>query len=546
MGSFINCDDDETGHRSVASNSRAKKETAVPPDLDSYKSLRTGSSETNQQPVCERKHFASTVALCSCTFIQAYLLISVFPYAGYLVIELVSGLDEESAGSYAGLIASSFMLGRTFSSYLWGIYADRYGRRNALILSLILSGFFSLLFGVSQNFWSAMVTRFFLGFSNGIQGTAKTLVTELAYGDEKLETRGTGLVIGMRSYGFLLSPAIGGVLADPLRQYPASSAVKSFAPLLSKFPFILPNLVGALMCMVAIFFVTSLVEETLPEDRRRDSKFVFIDLWCYISKKMFYRGTTERVEKRHLLSPTETEGRESFVSQDITSEDDHPCMSSIWKRSHTRQHLQAYWLFSFVVVCVDEAFPLFCISKNGGLALSEASIGKMLSAAGFIFVLGQYLAFAALVTKLGLYNSLTIGTLFGVPVVILIPLSVLLNCKATDGRLTWAAFLFLSVLMAVSKIFSCLFFAGITMATNHSVPTNYRATTNGLAMLGGSVAKGLGPIFTGLLVSFSMSSGVVNPRYGSVLIFSIIGILGLAVVLKTATLSPRRNIPGQA
>lgn len=350
------------------------------------------------------------------------------------------------------------------------------------------------------------------------------------FSDEKLEARGTGLVIGMRSYGFLLSPAIGGVLADPLKQYPNYSAVQSFKPLLAEFPFLLPNLVGALLCMMAMVCVVLFVDETLPEGKRRDDKLVFVDIWSCISQKVFHQCTKNQDETQYLLSQSEASPEDTPVS-----------MSSIWKRSHTRKHLLAYWMFSFVVTCVDETFPLFSISKYGGLALSEASIGKILSTSGFLFVLGQYVAFSTLITKLGLYPSLTIGTIFGVPIVIFIPLSVLLNDKAADGKLTWAAFIFLSILMAVSKIFSCLFFAGITMATNRTVPSNCRAKTNGLAMLGASVAKGLGPVFAGLLVSFSMSSGIINPMYGSVLVFTVVGILGIAVVAEIAALSPSRN-----
>ena len=35
--------------------------------------------------------------------------------------------------------------------------------------------------------------------------------------------------------------------------------------------------------------------------------------------------------------------------------------------------------------CIDESFPLFCISKEAGLGLSEASIGKIMSGSGVIF-----------------------------------------------------------------------------------------------------------------------------------------------------------------
>ena len=56
----------------------------------------------------------------------------------------------------------------------------------------------------------------------------------------------------------------------------------------------------------------------------------------------------------------------------------------LWKRKRMRSHLIAYWLYSFVIICIDEAFPLFCMSKSGGLGISEAVIGKVLSASGLV------------------------------------------------------------------------------------------------------------------------------------------------------------------
>jgi hypothetical protein len=49
---------------------------------------------------------------------------------------------------------------------------------------------------------------------------------------------------------------------------------------------------------------------------------------------------------------------------------------------------------------------------------------------------------------------------------------------------------------------------------------------NGLAGLGGSVAKGIGPTFAGVLVAFSLSSGVFTPEVGAVFMFMVIGIFG--------------------
>jgi MFS family permease len=148
-------------------------------------------------------HTAATIALCLCTLSNAWLLISAFPYSGFMAIDLIPDVNEENAGSYAGMISSSFFLGRALSSYGWGKLADIYGRKFVLFASLGLSCIFSLLFGMAPTFGLALVWRFILGLGNGIMGTAKTTISEIAYGNQKLETRG----MGTGKYGFQSWPS---------------------------------------------------------------------------------------------------------------------------------------------------------------------------------------------------------------------------------------------------------------------------------------------------------------------------------------------------
>ena len=105
---------------------------------------------------------ACLASLCLCMLTPSYLLISVFPYSGYMAIHLIESATEETAGSYAGLIASAFMLGRGTTGYLWGKVADSYGRTTVLYLSLGAACFFSIAFGLAPTFASAHIIRFWL------------------------------------------------------------------------------------------------------------------------------------------------------------------------------------------------------------------------------------------------------------------------------------------------------------------------------------------------------------------------------------------------
>ncbi|KAL9188210.1 hypothetical protein ACHAXT_006588 [Thalassiosira profunda] len=135
----------------------------------------------------------SVAALCLVTFLQAYLLVSVFPYGAYLAVHLwnrpsayaenTHPITVEEAGPYAALFATSFMIGRTAAAVIWGNLADVYGRKWVLLASLVGSGVASLWFGMCTSYANAVVARGVMGAWNSIVGVSKTLATELAYHD---------------------------------------------------------------------------------------------------------------------------------------------------------------------------------------------------------------------------------------------------------------------------------------------------------------------------------------------------------------------------
>ena len=116
-----------------------------------------------QQKLKRQRHFMSTIALCSSVLTFFYLLMSVFPYSGFMVMHLIDGVDHEHAGIYAGFLASSFMIGRAITSYPLGIVGDIYGRKFVLVFTSIIAGLGSLAFGLSTSYTMAIIVRFIMG-----------------------------------------------------------------------------------------------------------------------------------------------------------------------------------------------------------------------------------------------------------------------------------------------------------------------------------------------------------------------------------------------
>ncbi|KAL7581304.1 hypothetical protein ACA910_006069 [Epithemia clementina (nom. ined.)] len=524
-------------------------------------------------------HFGSIIALCFGMLTHSYLLISVFPYSGYMAIQYIESANEDNAGSYAGLLASSFNFGRTVTAYSWGTVADVYGRKAALIASLSLSCVFSLLFGLSPSFGMALLIRFSIGLSNAIVGTNKTLVSDLGQGNEKVEAKTMGLVLGMWAWGFFISPFVSGQLAEPVKQYPDLTLWnehKALTRLLERFPFLLPNLLGAVLCLVALILCHCCIQETLPDDKRRSPMLIGSDAIQYFKEIIFqYRQPKARYQilKSHqsdiLTGDEEAEEEEATAISDTTTtthsdtgdhneigggeeEDERAAAESrspktsvlsLLKRPQTRSCLLVYWGQSFVTLAIDEMFPLFCISTSAGFGLSERKIGQILSTSGIIFAFCQYWMQSIAYSQFGLYGAIRAAAVMCAPTIFLFPVSLLINRRYStttaassiseeeaDDRdpISVYTFAYLCFVLAMTKSFMLVFFANISVAINRTVPADSRAALNGLSILGSSVAKGLGPSFAGLTATMSV---VLFRQFGSLVMFGSVGFLSLLVAV---------------
>ena len=169
---------------------------------------------------------------------------------------MVDNINE--AGYYAGALGGSFMAARVFTSFLWGELSDTYGRRPILLIGCFSFALFHLMFAFSVNFKMAVASRLLLGFFNPLVAVAKTVASEAVPEDRQKTAFST--LSGFASLGQIMGPVVGGWLSEPARQYPGSFIGK--IPLLVRFPYALPNLVGAFLSVVAGIGILCWLPET--------------------------------------------------------------------------------------------------------------------------------------------------------------------------------------------------------------------------------------------------------------------------------------------
>jgi MFS family permease len=531
-------------HQQSDNPSQEDMEPLVEETNDDAQLIESNSSTSNNR---RSNVLWTTIALCVGMLTHSYLLISVFPYSGFLVIHLLKIQNEDNAAKYAGLIASAFMVGRASTSMIWGTIVDRYGRCFALYTSLLLSALFSLLFGFTKSFTAAMTIRFFLGCSNGIVSTIKTVVSDLYSKNVEEESRTMNIVMGMWGWGFLISPVVSGILAEPVKQY--STAEWTFegtiwGSLLREYPFLLPNLLGAFLCISGTILVHFFIHETLPKYRQHS---VLQDLRLQLGPCLKYLPeSTHRYEIlpgiKNSSSDTNDDEDGCIVDHDdlssskegVKTENICTSMRTILSQKDTRTCIFLLWGYSFVGLAIDEAFPLFCLSHTAGFGIHEKDIGKIMSFTGLLFAVSQYFVSHYCYAYCGgLSGGTKVGAALSAPTMFLVPISLLINHKSES--LIWPTSIFLAIVLALHRCFSMVFFSNIAVTMNRTVTTANRGMMNGVAGLGASIAKALGPTFAGFLTSISISW---LQKYASILIFSTLGICGLLIAWGTIVYLP--------
>lgn len=439
-------------------------------------------------------------------------------YSGYLAIELIDDANQGSAGAYAGWISAAFMLGRATMSYPWGRAADRFGRKSTLLLSLAASCLWSIAFGMSTTFAFAFLARFCLGVSNGILATIKTTTSEIAKNNEKLESSMMSTIIGLSGWAYLFAPAIAGALSEPLKLYPQSSFIHDpwIQDALGRWPFLLPNLLGSLLCLMSMGLTLLFIPETLPPELHQ-SPMETLETFSGCCRRTLSRHQYERITETNRSAEKEAPGS---------------TMAAILSDRSALACLLICSAFSFSSFSLNEAFPLFLLSNEGGFGLTELQIGKILSLCGLAYAISQYYISTAIYNRFGLIGSIRLGSLLSAPAFFLLPLSILINAGTGDGELKLSTTIFLAATMAMNQLFSLIFFSHISIALNRMADASQRATINGIATLGGAAAKALGPISAGLLISFSTAT---FGRAASLFTFGILGCIALAIAAVTWT-----------
>lgn len=135
----------------------------------------------------------------------------VFPFLPFYFRQL--GVETDAA-VYEWMGWSSFVFGITMavSAPVWGVVADRYGRKIMVLRSMIAGAIILGLMGFATSPWHLLILRFFQGMATGTVAASITLVSSVT------PSANLGFSMGIMQTSLMLGhaagPFFGGLLAD--------------------------------------------------------------------------------------------------------------------------------------------------------------------------------------------------------------------------------------------------------------------------------------------------------------------------------------------
>lgn len=162
------------------------------------------SASTADAPKRRRRAFAVVVFVVVLDLLGFGIVIPILPF--YVRSFVANDL-------FIGLLAASYSLAQFASAPFLGRVSDRYGRRPVIVASLLGGAVAWTVFGVAGALWLVFVARIMAGAAGGNIATAQAYVADITAPADRAGALG---VLGAAfSVGFIVGPALGGVLASP-------------------------------------------------------------------------------------------------------------------------------------------------------------------------------------------------------------------------------------------------------------------------------------------------------------------------------------------
>ncbi|KAF2432820.1 MFS general substrate transporter [Tothia fuscella] len=387
----------------------------------------------------------------------------------------------------------------------WGSLSDRIGRKKVLLFGNAGTLLSMLIVGFAPSFGVALMGRVLGGLLNGNIGVIQTMVGELVT-NPKHEPRAFAVMPFVWSIGTIIGPSIGGYFSDPADNFPS---LFSRTGLFASFPYLLPNLLCALMLFGSIIAAYFFLGETHP-DMQPWSTQADLDSTSAVTPLIPASGA---MNNAHADLSTESYG--TFDSVTIT-ERTKPMVEPKGSRSSSPQRQKVFTknvvmlvialgIYTYHSMTYDHLMPIFfqdsrvtpASELSGGLGLSTQEVGIIMSVNGIIALFVQGLIFPFMASWLGIWKLFILVTVghplayFVVPYLVILPQQYL--------------YLGIYTCLFIRNFFSILAYPLLLIMIKEAAPSpQHLGKINGLAASTGGACRTIASPVAGMLYGMGM------------------------------------------
>ncbi|KAI9778024.1 MAG: hypothetical protein M1839_008429 [Geoglossum umbratile] len=430
-------------------------------------------------------------------------------------------VNPDEVGLYVGIIASSFALAQFATNFFWGYLSDRIGRKPVILLGTVLTAGCFVAFAFVETLWQAIVVQALMGLVNGNQGVVSTCLGEIT--DRSNQSQAFVYLPVIYGIGAITGPIVGGFLVFKQNLFNRSKK--------NPYPYLLPNIVSAVVLLVDLVLTMLFLEESLEEakelpplgERMRE---LFSWLWQLLSfsrpsyLRLHSTGNSNRNHFRHSSHSTRDHafdgGSEDDDALETASQASMPILfprpnGEISRRQalnrDTTLLLATYLIFQFSNISFNSLYPIFSSSPPPtGRSLSPREIGLSLSFAGVITIIFQVGIFGKLRDRMGNRWSYRAGLAGFVLSFMIMPWVGYKDSKPIFGFGNGNIWLWVEIgVVLLMKTVAAV--GGLTSAllliTNSAPNNSALGALNGLAQTLSAAGRAAGPFLSGGLFSLA-------------------------------------------
>jgi len=169
------------------------------------------------------------------------------------LVKSMAGGDTSTAALWTTSFAVVWGVSTFFFSPILGMLSDRFGRRSVILISIFGLGIDYIFMALAPTLWWLFLGRFIHGATAASFATAGAYIADITPPEDRAKR--FGMIGAAWGLGFLIGPAMGGILSSPM----VNGGVDNFR---------LPFYVAAGMALINWLYGLLVLPESLPPEKR--------------------------------------------------------------------------------------------------------------------------------------------------------------------------------------------------------------------------------------------------------------------------------------